>query len=171
MKKIIVLSAFIFATVFFASCSGPEGPAGDNGNANVWSVSYIIYPSDWVADGFGKWYDRRTTPIIDKYIMDFGAVLFYLKSTNGNNTWTQLPSTAVYHDQVGNTYSEEYVPWYGVGMLEIQFYDTHPTTPLKPDWNCVIKVVVIDGNPAAMKKLKEVDTDNYEQVKATFNLD
>lgn len=171
MKKSLLISALLLSVILFASCVGPEGPQGPSGNANVWTVSYVIYPKDWIADGFGFWYDARTTPVIDSYVYDYGAVLFFLKSTDGNNTWTQLPSTGLYRDDLGNVFSQEYVPWFGIGKLEVQFIDTHPTKPLKPSWNCVIKVVVIDGDPAAMKKLKDIDTGNYEQVKAAFNLD
>ncbi len=174
MKKNIILSFAVLLGFLLLSCEGPEGPPGPqgpSGNANVWSLSYVIYPDDWIEDGFGFWYDQRSTPVIDQYVVDYGAVLFYLKDINGGNTYTQLPSTEIYRDEAGNVYSLEYAPWHGAGMLELQFYDTHPVNPYPPDWNCVIKVVIVDGNPAAMKKLKEIDTSSYDEVKAAFNLE
>lgn len=182
MNRLLLNSYRIMAiaaiAVILVSCTGAEGPAGpkgrdgEDGNANVNSMVFTITPSNWVkADEKGVWYVDVNAPLIDSYIMDYGAVIFYLKDIGGFNSWLSLPFTNVNYYQDSIEYLTIYEPWYDLGNLHIQWRDTHPVNPQPPDWDCVFKVVIIDGYPGLARKLESIDVSDYQQVKSEFRLE
>lgn len=176
MKNLRILSLVLVAsvTLLFNGCmkldEGPVGPQGPPGNANVKSFTYTIHPGDWILSSDPNlWYYDRYCEYVTPDIVDYGAVLFYLKETSGKLSWIALPSTSLYRDN-GQVYSTEYQPWHSDYTLSIQWIDSHPTNPRKPTWDCVIKAIIIADYPYYSMKSKGVDINNYEQVKAAFNL-
>ncbi len=77
----------IIATMFFASCRGPQGPAG---NANVASSTVTVYPSNWYWENNSYWRVDIDYAAINLDIHEYGAVLVYM---NNENTWRQIPMT------------------------------------------------------------------------------
>lgn len=183
MRKTIfskLFAAAIFFTLTLAACEGPEGPRGprgedgldgQDGNANVKSEIFTINQEHWVeSDDFGVWYHVRETNLMTQDIVDYGAVLFYMKDANGINSWLSLPVTNVFEDTLTGTYSTNLEPWHELGAYYIQWRDSHPEFPLPPDWDITIKAVAIEGAPANMRKLEAIDPSKYEEVRRAFKL-
>ena len=143
---------------------GPPGPSGKDASYYVKTLYYDINPGDWIkSEEEGVWYDIRESDYVTWSIVDYGAVLFYLKSLN-NDTWLLLPSTQIVTENDTLLYSTEYEPWYGVGELIVQWRDTHPVDPLPPDWTCTIKVVIIEGEPGKIEELKSLDPADQQAI-------
>ncbi|TAL68342.1 MAG: hypothetical protein EPN82_10980 [Bacteroidetes bacterium] len=179
MKKVkLLVSAFALASMLLLNgCFnthdgpiGPQGPEGPPGNANVKSFTYTIHPNDWLASNDPNlWYFDQHCDYVTPDIVDYGAVLFYLKETSGKLSWISLPTTSLYRDN-GQAYTTEYQPWHSDYTLSIQWIDTHPTNPRKPTWDCVIKAIIIADYPYSVLKSKGVDLNNYEQVMSALNI-
>ncbi|MBI5326442.1 MAG: hypothetical protein HZB41_14415 [Ignavibacteriae bacterium] len=172
--KLTLVFPVLLLSVLLASCirhdEGPTGPQGPPGNANVKSFTYTIYPNDWIASSDPNlWYYDKRCDLVTTDIVDFGAVLFYLQETSGKLSWISLPSTSLYRDN-GQAYTTEYQPWHSDYTLSIQWIDTHPVSPRRPTWNCVIKAIIIADYPYSVLLSKGVDLDNYEQVANALNL-
>jgi hypothetical protein len=174
MKKLNLLVP-VFALILLMMLNGcidtgSTGPQGPAGNANVKSFIYTIYPNDWIASNdINLWYFDQHCDLVTPDIVDYGAVLFFLKETSGKLSWISLPTTSLYRDN-SQAYTTEYQPWHSDYTLSIQWIDTHPTNPRKPTWDCVIKAIIIADYPYSMLKAKGVDVKNYEQVMSALNL-
>lgn len=169
MKKRIYSTIVPIVLLLFTaiSCRGPEGPVGPPGyDAEVTTLFYSIQPRDWVRlqNDPHRWIDARQSNLITQDIIDYGAVFFYMQSINGDDYWTLLPLTTVDYDKNGDVYSTEYQPWYGLYDLEMQFYDSHPTDPLPPDWNVNIKVVIISGSDYFINEVKLLPPDDHDKL-------
>ena len=84
-KSIISLLLIIAVVGLISSCvkEGPRGPAGQNGvdgNANVLASPWLT-PLAWQGDTF-DWYFDVTSADITQDIIDYGAVLAYIKIPN-----------------------------------------------------------------------------------------
>ncbi len=154
----------IIATMFFASCRGPQGPAG---NANVASSTVTAYPSNWIWED-GSWRLDIDYAAINMDIHDYGAVIVYM---NVENTWRQIPLTYYYSvsDEDGNEFflsSSLEVSSYQGGVsifwTESDFYklaapDTHQ-----------FKIVVIAAG--LYYDRQDIDYSDYQAVKTAFQL-
>lgn len=129
---------------------------GDQGNGDGYTefktVEFTVKPSDWQLDAnqANKWTFKYNTSAITSEVELKGMVLIYMKSAN-KQTWQLMPYTFMDRDANKNYYSTEYNSWWGVGQIEVQYTDTHPVTPLAPDFNVSYKVVVArDVYPAVL---------------------
>jgi hypothetical protein len=139
---------------------GPVGPEGPAGNANVKSVTFKIYPSDWVVRDMGStgfvWDYTFYSPLVTSDIVNYGAVLFYMKDTNGDNAWASIPSTFVYSDKDASDpngdkkYFESYDAWYSIGAMQISYRCQLKDGQKVPDYDVFIKAVVIADYPYAL---------------------
>lgn len=175
-RKTLIMGLLFIAAQAFISCRGHEGPMGppgydgydgrDGQGVYMNTLFYTIEPRDWklIAGTDNRWIDNRYSSLITQDVIDYGYVLFYLMSINGDYYWTQLPITTVEFDDNGNVFSTEYQTWYGLKDLELQFYDSHPTDPLPPDWDVNIKVVVVEGSTVFMDKFKKMDHSDHNAV-------
>src|SRR5437870_4563104 len=92
MKNVKTTFQIILITITFLGCekgdTGPQGPAGTNGNANVQSSTVTISSSEWTLSG--NEYDATiSTSLITQAILDHGAVEVF-ESSNGTQ-WLALP--------------------------------------------------------------------------------
>ena len=157
----------LFAMVFAVSCRGPQGPAGNDGNANVASSTVSVKSSDWYWDNT-SWRVDIDYAAINANIHNYGAVLVYMSV---GNTWRQLPMTFYYTDEdnQGNTLycsSSLEVSTYREGVsifwTENDFYDGY--RPGDHDF----KIVVIEASYYASRS--DVNYSDYEAVKAAYQL-
>ena len=154
----------LLAMVAMASCRGPQGPAGHDGNANVVSSTITIRSGDWYWD-YTSWRVDIDYAAINANIDDYGAVLVYM---NNGKTWRQLPMTFYYYDDVHDVYcsSSLEVSSYKGGVTifwtEDDFYDGY-----RPD-DHDFKIVVIAAN--IYNSRSDVDYSSYEAVKTAFQL-
>lgn len=167
----------LIISIAILSCTGPAGPEGypgrdgKDGNANVRVITFTVKPSDWQKSPEpDMWYFDYPAPLITERIMNSGAVLLYLKDIGGFNSWLALPFTNSHYYQDTIKYLTIYEPWYDAGNIHIQWKDLHPKTPQPPDWNCVIKAVIIEGNPGLSGNLKNIDAKNYNYIKHEFSI-
>lgn len=177
MKNIKLLAVSLSILIVLSSCGGsmgPTGPAGKDASSdlysNIFTTEFTIQPRDWVKDGSqsNKWTYKKSIPIITSKVELEGFVLIYMKAQNAQ-TWIALPYTYLDRDTKGNFFSTELSSWWGVGQVEVQLTDTHPTTPMALDYSIDIKVVSVrDVAPNLMPSKK--DYSNYEQTKKILNL-
>ena len=184
MKRKTTFSALTLITLsalLMFSCTGSRGPQGltgpagndgADGNANVRTVVYDIEPQHWLQDDGEEniWYDAYDISLITDNIVDYGTVLVYLKSVTGDDYWTAMPITNVLSDESGSIWTEQYDAWYTYGTLIVDWIDTHPTEPLKPDWTCTIKAIILESQPGTIRALEGVDLLDYKQVEQALGI-
>lgn len=165
MKRIF--SAFVALsaiTLFFAACTKTTSNS-DNSMA-AYSDNFTIKSADWVVDGRGFIHGLQMNDLIDRNTLDADAVLVYLSLDNGSN-YNKLATTLLdnalnkyvnydfTHGVDGNTYN--------VTLFAENVDGTKTSRP--PDMR--VKVVVI---PARLIANNNVDTSDFNAVKATFKL-
>ncbi|MCB9335801.1 MAG: hypothetical protein H6586_06605 [Flavobacteriales bacterium] len=160
IKSISYLILIISIALFSCTKEGKQGetgPAGVNGNANVKSETFTIFPSNWQTSG-NTIYVNRTTSLITTNIANSGAVLLYIQSTN-STAWQALPYTFPGTNQI-------YRYWHSDGELQIQVYDSQSTPYITSNRN--FKLVTISSTAKVANP--NIDYNNYYEVKGAFNL-
>lgn len=156
VKKTGLFLLLSFVTIL-SSCEkeGPEGPAGEDGNANV--VSGTTTSSNWTFYD-PSWVTTYTYSAITQEIIESGAVLVYMKV---GNSYNQIPLTFYRSD----SYSTSIEVSTFVGGFSIFWSDSDLLEPLYPGYH-TFKVVVI----AASETLKSgnIDFSDYEHVSTEF---
>jgi hypothetical protein len=144
--KISLFSLLLLFVIALSSCEGPRGPVGPQGNSisdgytKINTDEFVIQPTNWNKLEDNTWNTILNVPNITTAIEERGFVLIYMKANN-NQTWVNLPYTFIDRDNQGSVFSTEYTSWWGIGKVEIQFRDTHPTQPLALNEPITIKVV------------------------------
>lgn len=160
MKNKLTL-LFSTALLAFTGCkkdvAGPQGEPGADGNANVTSATISI--STWVLSGV-RYSATLSIGAITQDVMSNGAVLFYI--SDGGNGWIAMP----YSFYMSGYQSMFYADWY-LGGATIYNKNSNLSAPAYPGTR-VFKIVTIGG--AARLAHQELDYNNYELVKKTFNL-
>jgi hypothetical protein len=158
--KTLLKTCIVVTALLFNSCigeQGPVGPAGEDGNANVKSSSLTTSGWNYLSP---DWYINFSYNAITQDILDNGAVLVYVQS--GSN-YFQLPYTFY----PSSTYSRTYTFKHYLGGLSVYVTDSDLTQPANPGL-LTFKVVVIASS--ALAKHPNVDLNNYNEVKKTFEL-
>ncbi|MEI6900362.1 MAG: hypothetical protein WCL00_10830 [Bacteroidota bacterium] len=102
--SILSISILFLMMTIMQGCTkgdtGPQGPAGHDGNANVMTYVYNV---SWVKEPPSYTCDIYDTDITQD-IVNYGVVLVYM--SNGSGGWTALPCTL----PGGSTYTTSYTP-------------------------------------------------------------
>ena len=174
MKKLSLICMTILAISFLASCRGPQGPAGHDGNANVASSTLTIKSSDWQWQANNsQWMVEIDYPAINDNVFNHGAVLVYM---DVDGAWSQVPLTYYYQDWITNEENQqvlinceasiEVVTLSDGGVrlfwTESDFYDE-----MRPETHD-FKVVAIEATVFATRS--DVDYSSYEAVTKAFQL-
>jgi hypothetical protein len=156
MKKVKLLSMITVMTVMFNSCAkdgatGPQGPAGQNGNANVSVGSYAIASSSWGSDGNGGWYTNLTPAFNPTQ----GAISILFSADDVN--WYGLP-------YVGHTIGDADVNYIvNSTTIEILYQpQTGYTSISEPSVNAYIQVSLIP--PSIMVQHPNTNWENAHEV-------
>ena len=136
--SIFSIPVLLFMIVILQGCTkgdtGPQGPAGHDGNANVmtyvYNVSWVKSPPDYYTDI----YDTDIT----QDIVDYGVVLVYM--SNGSGGWIALPCTF----PITSTYSTTYTPVHYLNGVTIWKTDTDLQQTSDPGSKS-IKVIAISA--------------------------
>ena len=170
MKKLSLICMTLLAVFTMASCRGPQGPAGHDGNANVASSTVTVYSNDWRWVNDCQWMVEIDYPAINNNVFNHGALLAYM---DVDGSWSQLPLTYYYQDQLDNgdlincAASIEVVTLSDGGVrlfwTESDFYAG--ARPQTHDF----KLVAIEATVYANRS--DVDYSNYEAVKTAFQLE
>jgi hypothetical protein len=160
LAAIVVACGFIFSSCAKDGATGPQGPAGTNGAANISVNNVYAMPGNWIADGNGGWYNIVTTTSFGTGIdLTKGSVSLFLSADN--TTWTAMPFVGYMNGQgdVNYTFNSTTITIY---------YDaqTGVASIPQPTNNIYIKAVII---PPAMVK-PNVNPHNYNELKAAYNL-
>ena len=156
---LFILSIGLSACVRVDGPQGPQGSPGRDGNANVISINYEVFESDWFEVGTPGENDfymalDLSVPEIDQDIMDNGLVLAYYR-IDDKSPWIALPYTLISHDPA---YVEKLDFIYDVGFVGFQSQATDKNaTP----YEGIFKIIVASAFP--VNKM-EVDYTNYEEV-------
>jgi hypothetical protein len=132
--------AFLLPLVFF-SCEGPvgpQGPAGQDGNANV--KAYVFNNLNWVVQN-GRASVIGQLPALNSDILTSGAVLTYASIVQPNGAEVQwlLPYTvleATYQENIAMFYGSG--EWFLLNSASDDLPELYQTIPK-------IKIVVIQG--------------------------
>lgn len=129
------------------------------------SIFYWVYPEDWrpYPDISNGWYDELTIDYIDDEVLDNGIVLFFVRSFDGADYWMSLPYTRTVYDN-DIPFTQEFEAWSGYRTSLLQFYDSHPTTPLPPDWDMQIKVVIVRGTPDILSNVQLLKDEGHDAI-------
>ncbi len=166
-KKNLLIAVFVVATAMFSGCAkdgatGPQGPAGTNGSANVNTALFNVTPGQWNNPSSG--YYNFGIADADITNSDNDVVMVYMLSgqTGGSDTWVSLP--------ISNWFvsgDDMYFTYFGSSSAagEIALYYNSSSAQSS---TLTFKAVVIP--PAARMANTNVNLKNYEEVKAAFNL-
>ena len=172
MKKLSLICMTVLAISFLASCRGPQGPAGHDGNANVASSTVTIHDYDWKWDNFytdtegnerGQFYVGIDYPAINNNVFNHGAVLVYMDI---EGAWSQVPLTYYYEENGGLFEASIEVATLNNGGLNI-FWTESDLWKVRPNTHD-FKIVAIEAT--VYKDRSDVDYSSYEAVKQAFQL-
>lgn len=159
MKKALQALLITISVINIYSCK--KGDEAKPGNANVVSQTFSV--PTWSSNS-GKWYALLPVPEITSSNINSAAVQVYF--SKDNSSWTALPNTEVastnyfmgYITSVGSVEITWIYNGVGIGSSPNSFYSA----------TSLFKVVVIP--PAAITANPDLDLNNYNKVKITFNL-
>ncbi|MFI5218370.1 MAG: collagen-like protein [Bacteroidia bacterium] len=172
MKKLLKIFMMLASISLLISCAkdgetGPQGPAGVNGtngtngqdgNANVHTQTFTVSNWYYIAPSYGV--DIADFDITQD-IVDNGLVMVY--TSNGSGGWQALPYTAY----PSSSYSSTYVFVHYLNGVTIWKTDSDLTQPVNPGTR-TYKVIAVAEAPRIANP--NVNWNNYEEVKETFNL-
>ena len=172
MKKLSIICLTVLAISFLASCRGPQGPAGHDGNANVASSTVTIHDYDWKWNNFytdsegyerGQFYVGINYAAINNNVFNHGAVLVYM---DVEGAWSQVPLTYYYTEDDGLFEASIEVATLNNGSLNL-FWTESDLWKVRPGTHD-FKIVAIEAT--VYKDRSDVDYSNYEAVKTAFQL-
>lgn len=170
MKKLSVICMAILTVAFMASCRGPQGPAGHDGNANVASSTVTVYSNNWQwLEDYGQWMVELDYPAINNNVFNHGAVLVYM---DVDGTWSQVPLTYYYQDQlddgtIANCAASIEVATLSDGGVRLFWTESDFFGGYRPGTHD-FKIVAIEAS--VYDNRSDVDYSNYEAVKTAFQL-
>ena len=172
MKKLSIICMTVLAISFLASCRGPQGPAGHDGNANVASSKVTIHDYDWKWNNFytdaegnerGQFYVTINYPAINNNVYNYGAVLVYM---DNEGAWSQVPLTYYYAENDDLYEASIEVATLNDGGVNL-FWTESDLWKVRPKTHD-FKIVAIEAT--VYKNRSDVDYSNYEAVKQAFQL-
>ena len=173
MKKLSIICMTILAVSFLASCRGPQGPAGQDGNANVASSKVTVLSSDWQWVNGCQWMVEIDYPAINNNVFNHGAVLVYM---DVDGTWSQAPLTYYYQDmytyengdqEVINCEASIEVATLNDGGVRIFWTESDFYDGMRPQTRD-FKIVAIEAS--VYDNRSDVDYSDYNAVKTAFQL-
>ena len=162
MKKTNFLVFTVFAVLLtFNGCkkgdTGPQGPAGADGNADVHAQVFTV--SSWIFSTPYYSADIVDTDITQS-IVDYGAVIIYI--SNGSGGWELFPVT-VFH----GSYSSYYTAVHYLHGVTIWISDSDSVQPADPGTK-TFKIIAISSQ--VMIAHPDLDWSNYSKVQKTLRL-
>lgn len=172
MKSLLSITLIIALFTVIACTKGEQGPPGKDGNANVHSQTITLQADSWEHFGDAGYPDEgyqsvQNAPVITQDIIDNGAVMAYLSTDK--TQWFALPMTfpTGLQDTVYD-YSESWNYVYLLNTIVVEIQDSDFWT-MAPQDALYLKVVAVAGTE--LKRKKDINWLNYEQVRETYNLE
>lgn len=157
MRKFLSAALLLSQLSIIVSCTkeGPQGPAGQDGNANVKSYTVGVEPYQW-SGSEGSYRVNINMPAITQAIYDNGDVRVYVKASDAES-YQALPYT--WPDFSITRY------WYQVGSVQLD--EKFVSQTMKPEIYSEFKIVVIEGG----LQNKNLNFNNYEEVRSYYSLE
>jgi hypothetical protein len=162
IDRIKIVGLIIITAITVNSCKkGKDGEPGKDGISSVTSHTFSV--SNWT-DNATYWYTHLSTPELTSDNINSTSVQVYF-STVANN-WQAMPFT-----YVGSTdHFMNYIS--AISLIEVRWEYNGAGSGSSPvtiyGAASMFKVVIIP--PAIIKQHPNVDLNNYNEVKETFNL-
>jgi hypothetical protein len=147
-KGLLILSVVIFTLTSCEKKEGPQGPAGNDGNANVKTEIITVLDSEWEING-ALFVVDKTSDLLTQDIIKNGLGLLYYEIVD--DMWVALPYATI---------------GFGIAENDLGIW-TEESTGLTSETS-TFKLVVIEGNMQSVSK--NVDLSDYNSVKEYFNL-
>lgn len=162
MKKILLFVLAIAATTAFQSCTGPEGPRGNDGidvRAEVFEIKNVNFVNQ--NGNYSILYNLNPALYLDD------MVLVYRRSgvSNGNNIWQSLPKTYYFDNGAELDFNFDFTVQDIV--INLGYTDTSVLT-LQYISNQLFRVVIIPGN---LTNKSNVDLTDYHAVIKAYGID
>ncbi len=173
MKRLSIICMTVLTVFAMVSCRGPQGPAGQDGNANVASSTLTIHPNDWQWVNNCQWMVEVDYPAINNNVYNHGAVLVYM---DVSGTWSQVPLTYYYQDKIThedgthetvNCEASIEVATLNDGGVRLFWTESDFFDGMRPDTH-KFKIVAIEATMYATRS--DVNYSSYEAVKTAFQL-
>lgn len=157
MKKIHLILFAIASTLFLKGCVkdgpiGPQGPPGQDGNANVIGTNSVSV--GWTLDG-NAWYSTINVPGITQDIVNKGTVQVFIQY--GTEWWTMPDVIGINSTTFG----------FDVGYVSLVNSNADGSTPSYPTHSTFRVVIISASNRLANP---DVNWNNYEEVKKALHL-
>ena len=157
-----IMTVLMLAGTVFTNCkkgdTGPQGPAGTNGNANVKSQTSTNLT--WTFNNATKAYETNiSAALVTQDIVDKGAVLVYLQD---GNTSSQLPTSTMYDVSTIVFFDFEC----SVGNVKITFKNSDLDNSLVPQSTLKFKIVAMTASARAANP----EMNDYNQIKTTYHM-
>lgn len=143
---------------------GPKGEDGKNGNANVKTKIYTVTPGQWNGNSTTAYQVTVNVPEISN--AETEAVIIYYSDAASGNSWYPLATEYSTSGSGASLSVFQFVGSIKTGRLDLSWVDYYSSAYHAPSGTLYFKIVVI---PPA-KVISSVDTKNYSQVKAAYNL-
>ena len=166
MKKILKSVVFLAFLATFAGCVKDNGP---NGNTDLANYTYSVQPNQWYERGDVGYsgfqvFCEIDIPGITQDVMDYGAVMVYVKRDDLNLFYPLPVITNLYDNVNGYAYVNTIQNNVYLGMVEIFIEDTDYLTVVPGPMT--FKVVVFNQLKSLPASLNIKD---YKQVEAYLN--
>ena len=142
----------------------------ENYYANIKTEFYTLESYNWlrVPDNSYQWFQEFRLPQTGFTNFDKAGVMCYY--LNQLNAWEALPYTRIFWTDNDVVYSRELWFSHDLDFIYFDFRNTIPGIALPPDHKIVIKAVYFDNTFYQSKAYKDIDWNNYDDVKSQLNL-
>lgn len=171
MKKILLTLIAVIIAVGFSSCTvrNDTSPVYVE-TTKIYNRFYTLGTSQWVkAEKANSWYVSLQIPEITPSIIDYGAVIIYVKDEF--NAWVPLPRTKVFKTSAGVAFSEEISASYSSGRVDIDYKYDDPADPTPPHSPVNIKVTILDDNHYYYDMIRVKNANELEDLKIKYNVE
>lgn len=164
------LTLILFVGLFLIGCTkegkqGEPGTNGQNGNANVKSISLVASSWLWDSSSSTRYYVWSGIPELTYDIASYGAVHLYQLNSAGNG-YLQLPITA----PISSGIVESDFYQYGTGTLSVYIQNSNLSDPLlQIPTPTKYKLVTISASAKVANP--DLDYSNYDAVAKLFKLE
>ena len=148
LKGFLIISLVVFGLTSCEKEEGPQGPAGEDGNANVKTEIVKVFGYEWEQDG-SLYVVDKTSDLLTQDIIDNGSAHLYLEA--GEGMWIALPYLTM---------------GFGVGVDDLGIWTEGSSVTSQ---TTTYKLVVIEGNLKTTNK--NVDFNDFNSVKEYYKLE
>lgn len=148
MKPKILIAILTLGVMVVACKKGDQGPAGQNGVANIKMTSVTVNPTDWIAGSTDNWYYYPSLVVPSSDVCEV-----YLTIPGAGNT--SLPTVQLSYLNGGQLFF-----FYQTGVdVQLHLYNTAGTLPSNS-----LAFNIVDIPPAVQIKHPNTDWSNPVQV-------